>query len=77
MITKETAVVWRGGRRRYLTKKSAIHAEAVSLIKEKYPNEQPEYEQGHMTFPGWHWSEMPRSEVLLRRVMRLVERTIQ
>ena len=53
MITKETAIVYRASKRRFLTKQAAIKSDAVSLIKEKYPTERPEYDdQGRETYPG-------------------------
>lgn len=72
-VTKETATVYRGDGRRYLTKSAAIHAEAKALIKAKHPSEKPYYEpQGYCSYPGFHWSSLQRSDVLLRRVTRLV-----
>ena len=73
-VRAETATVWRGGRRRYLTKRAAIRAEAMAIIKEKYPSERPEYEQGHMIYGGFHCTSLPRFDVLLRRMIRLIER---
>ena len=70
---KETATVYRGGRRRYFSKSAAIKAEAMAIIKAKHPTERPEYENGHMIFSGWHCSSLPRFDVLLRRMMRLIE----
>lgn len=62
--------------RTYLTKRAAINAEARALIKEKHPTEETihDYESGHYE-PGFHWSELPRSDVLLRRVCRLVKQS--
>ena len=73
-ISKETATVYRGGRRRYFSKKSAVRAEAMAIIKEKYPTERPEYEQGHLIYTGFHCTSLPRFGVLLRRMMRLIEK---
>ena len=75
-IRTETATVYRGGRRRYLTKRSAIRAEAMAIIKAKHPTEQPEYANGHMIFSGCHCTSLPRFGVLLRRMMRLIEKEI-
>jgi hypothetical protein len=58
--------------RHYQTKSAAIGAEARAILLEKYPTEQAEYEDGRMTYPGYHWREIPRSEVLYRRVVRMV-----
>ena len=59
--------------RHYLTKSGAVKAEARALIEAKHPTERPEFDgNGYMTDQGWHWSMMNRSNVLLRRVCRLV-----
>ena len=59
--------------RHYLTKSGAVKAEARALIEAKHPTERPEFDDnGYMTYPGWHWSMLDRSNVLLRRVCRLV-----
>jgi hypothetical protein len=59
--------------RHYLTKSGAVKAEARALIEAKHPTERPEFDgNGYMTDQGWHWSMMDRSNVLLRRVCRLV-----
>lgn len=57
-------------RRTYLTRRAAIHAEARALITRKYPLESAEWDVG---YPGWNWRELPRSDVLWRRVVRLVK----
>jgi hypothetical protein len=67
-VTKEVATVWRGGGRRYLTARAAVKAEAVAIIKAKHPSERHDPECGG----GFHWTELPRSDVLLRRMCRLV-----
>jgi hypothetical protein len=71
-IRIETAPIYRGGGRRYLTKRAAIKAEAIAAIKKKHPTEQPEFENGHMIYAGFHCTSLPRFGVLLRRMMRLV-----
>lgn len=72
---KETATVYRGGRRRYFSKSAAIKAEAMAIIKAKHPTERPEYEEsGRQIDNGWHCSSLPRFDVLLRRMMRLIEK---
>ncbi len=59
--------------RHYLTKSGAVKAEARALIEAKHPTERPEFDgNGYMTDQGWHWSMLDRSDVLLRRVCRLV-----
>lgn len=73
MVKVETAKVYRGGRRRYLTLKAAVKAEAVAAIKARYPSEKPHYgRDGRTEDPGFHWSQLPRSDVMLRRLCRLV-----
>ena len=57
--------------RHFFTKGAAIRAEAVALIKRKYPTERGDPEIGDT---GWHWSELKRSDVLLRRMFRIVQR---
>lgn len=56
----------------YLTRAAAISAEARALIKNKHPTEASEASIGHY-YPGWHWSLMKRSDVLFRRVCRLIK----
>jgi hypothetical protein len=75
MITIETAKVYRGGGRRYLTLRSAVHAEAKKLIETKYPTERVVYgSHGEIEDPGWYWRDgLKRSDVLFRRVCRLVK----
>ncbi len=68
-VTVETATVYRGGGRRWFSRRAAVHAEAVAIIKRKHPTERFDSETGD----GFHWTELPRSEVLLRRVRRLVQ----
>lgn len=61
-------------RRRYLTKKAAVRAEARALIARKHPTEREEYDDmGRCTYAGFHWSQMPRADELFRRVCRMVE----
>lgn len=72
-VTSEQATIYRGGGRRWLTPQGAIRAEAVSIIKRKHPSERS-YTAPDMSEhdPGFHWTELPRSDVLLRRMCRLV-----
>jgi hypothetical protein len=60
--------------RHYFTKLAAIKAEARALLIKKHPTESAENEPeiGHY-YPGWHWTELKRSDVLYRRVMRMVK----
>jgi hypothetical protein len=73
VIEARKQIVWRStaAGRNYLTKRAAIHAEARALIKRKHPSESAEWDVG---FAGWRWEELPRSDVLWRRVVRLVKR---
>ena len=71
-ITTEQATVYRGGGRRWFSLRAAVKAEAQTIIKAKHPSERPEYENGMCYYPGFHWRELPRSDVLLRRLCRLI-----
>lgn len=74
MVTTEKTTVYRGGGRRYLTLRSAVQAEARKIIEAKYPTErQYTSYDGQEPDPGWYWrDEIKRSDVLFRRVCRLV-----
>jgi hypothetical protein len=77
MITKQDAVVFYAptAGRRYFTKPAAINAEAKAKINKKYPAEEYETdENGNMTYGGFHWSEMERADVMLRRLSRIIKR---
>ena len=55
----------------FFTKRAAIYAEARAIIEERHPSENAEDDTG---YPGWYWRiNLPRSDVLLRRVARLVK----
>jgi len=76
VIEMETRTVYRSTTkgRRYLTKAAAITAEARAIIGAKHPSERPEYDRdGRCIDSGFHWSSMERSDVLFRRVRRLVK----
>jgi hypothetical protein len=75
-VTVEVVKVYRGGGRRYLTKNAAINAEAVKIIKAKYPTEREYFENGYCVDPGFHWTSLPRSHVMLRRMCRLVKKHV-
>lgn len=74
MIETRTAKIYYAptARRRYLSKLAAIKGEARAIIMAKHPRQWPEPEVG---FSGWHWREIPRSDVLLRRMMQIVKRS--
>jgi hypothetical protein len=71
-VTIEHAAVYRGGGRRWLTKNAALKAEAVAIIKRKYPTEHFNWETGN----SFSWRDLPRSDVLLRRMVRLVAKDV-
>lgn len=61
-------VYWSERRNRtYVHLRSAIKAEAKAIIKERYPNEEDDYRC------YFSWYDLPHSNKLLRRVMRLVK----
>lgn len=77
MIEAVTRTVYRAPTkgRSYLTKRAAIRNEAAALIERKHPTERQYIEpDGYCSDPGWHWTALPRHEVLLRRVCRLIAR---
>ncbi|MFJ3047024.1 hypothetical protein ACIPEN_14430 [Herbaspirillum chlorophenolicum] len=76
MITEATRKVYFSSvkGRHYMSKVSAIRAEAHALLEMRFPTEQIEYTNGMISYPGFHWTSLPRHEVLLRRVVRLVKR---
>ncbi len=57
--------------RRYLSIKSAANACARKRIEGKYPTERAEFEQGRMTYPGFHYSETDWGQKMHRRLARL------
>lgn len=71
-----TAYYSQAAGRRYFTKKAAIGAEARAIIKRRYPTEQPHSdESGRLEDPGFHWEQLPRSDVMHRRLCRLIEKS--
>ena len=80
MIEVLTRTVYRSTTkgRSYLTKSAAITAEARALIAKKHPSERADYDDsGRCTDGGFHWSSLPRSDVIFRRVRRLVRASQQ
>ena len=74
-VCELTDTVWYAPtpRRRYLTKRAAIAAEARALITARHPKERQELDGfGRIAYPGWNWRELPRADVLYRRVVRVV-----
>lgn len=78
MIDMKVRKVWfspaRG--RHFLTRRAAIRAEAHAKIIERYPPERPDYENGFLTYPGYHikHDEPERYNTMLRRLMRLIDK---
>lgn len=59
--------------RHYMAKAAAIKAEARALILQRHPSEPPEHDVG---MNGWIWQyDLPRADVLLRRVCRLIKKS--
>lgn len=63
--------------RHYLTKRAACRAEAAARIRAKYPSEEMETDDGgRTTYPGWHWTQLNRADVLLRRYSRIIFKSV-
>ncbi len=76
-VSTETATVYRGGGRRWFSLKAALKAEAIAIIKRKHPSEASEQDEFGRTYdPDFHWRNLNRSDVLLRRMMRLCAKSI-
>lgn len=71
MIEKKQATVFYSPHagRRYFTLNSACSSEAVAIIKKKYPTVDFECDTGF----SFYWKELPRSDVLHRRLTKLVK----
>ena len=54
--------------RRYFTLRAACLAEARSVIEKKYPTEPFENDTGY----SFYWREIPRADVMYRRLARLI-----
>lgn len=70
--SQETVYFAPTAKRRFLTKRGAAYAEAVALIKRKYPTEreQYDYDNGRLISPGWHWREDERLQRVHARLFR-------
>lgn len=55
--------------RRYLTKRSAVRAEARALMDRKYPAEKGDASDG---YSNWHWSDDGHLQQLYERLVRLI-----
>lgn len=63
--------------RAYLTKMAAAKRLAREIIQEKYPSERPDYDSsGRCDYPGFHWTELKRSDVLYRRLTKICFKSI-
>lgn len=73
-ITQSTRVVYRAPTkgRDYFSAKSAAWAEARAQMGEKYPQENPAYENGMCYDPGWHWSNEERLVLTHARLARRI-----
>ena len=76
LIEKRTMTVYFSSTKNktYITKRGAIRAEAEALLEKRYPTEKPYFEDNYCIDSGWCWKQKPRSNVLLRRVMRIVKK---
>lgn len=63
--------------RRYLTARAAANAEANAMMVGKYPTEQPEYEDGRMYDPGYHWTTDERLIRVHKRLARMLLRQLR
>jgi hypothetical protein len=59
-----------------MTLRAAINAEARAIIQRKYPIEKAEYENGHMIYPGSYWRDLPNSDKLYRRMVRVIRASV-
>lgn len=57
--------------RRYFSIRSAANACARVKIENKYPTERPDFEQGRMTYPGFHYSETDWGKKMHRRLAKI------
>ena len=77
MVTAQIDIVFFAptARRRFLSKRAAIRAEARAIIERKHQRVRPEHDEIGVTDPGFHWHDLPRADVLFRRLCRLVKVT--
>jgi len=61
-------------RRRYLTKRAAVRAEARALLDRKYPAEKGDESDG---YSRWHWSGDARLARVYDRLVRVIARGMQ
>lgn len=60
--------------RRYLTKRSAVRAEAAAMLERKYPTERGDETDG---FHHWHWSDDEQLRKVHARLVQLIARNIK
>ena len=58
-------------RKRYFSLDAACNGEARAIIEAKHPTEEFDPEDGY----GFHWRELERSDVMYRRLARLIKRS--
>lgn len=65
-------------KRRYFSKSAAICAETKAKIFARHPPESADYDNGHMTYPGWNieLDEPERYSKMYRRLRRLVAKSV-
>ena len=76
MIEKQVATVWLSSTkgRRYLSKSSAINAEALAIILNRYPVEPFEDDTGH--FYDIRINEPVRFEKMYRRLKKIISKAV-
>lgn len=74
MIYKTTATVYlsTSKKQRYFSKHAAINGEVNAILSSRYPTVKEEVDTGY----SFHWSDIPRSTVLSRRLKRIVKAKI-
>lgn len=75
-VIKQNAVVYFSplSGRRFLSVNGALSAESREIIKRRYPTQKGSFDDsGRSIGDGFHWSDLPRSDVLYRRVFRMVK----
>jgi hypothetical protein len=71
MITKTTTEVYfsTSKKQRYFSKRAAINGEVNAILSKRYPPIKKELDTGD----SFHWTDLPRSSVLARRLKRIVK----
>lgn len=76
IVTTRTVYFVPAKGRHYMTKPAAVSAVAKALIEARHPTEKDYTEPDGYTHGGWHWTSLPRSDVLFRRVRRMVRKAM-